>query len=156
IETLDAIDNLEEIIKIFPFKYLHIGLNDLHIERGTNLIFEPFVDGLIGNITTIFKKNNQNFGIGGIGKIGYDVSPTPESLINEHLRLHSNGVILSRSFKGSFNEQTKDLFGKELAQSVKDFRDYEKIAKNLTSKQLLKSYRIMKTDIEETIKNAKI
>ena len=33
VETLDAITNLEEIIQVFPFKYIHIGLNDLHIER---------------------------------------------------------------------------------------------------------------------------
>ena len=156
IETLDAVTNLEEIIKIFPFKYVHIGLNDLHIERGTISMFEPYIDGLMSKITSILKKNNQSFGIGGIGKIGADMSPTPECVLNEHLRLNSNGVILSRSFKGNFNEKTKDLFKKELSQSVKDFRNYEKITKNLNRKQLLDSYKLMKTDIEETLKNAKI
>ena len=72
------------------------------------------------------------------------------------VRLNSNGVILSRSFKGNFNEKTKDLFKKELSQSVKDFRNYEKITKNLNRKQLLDSYKLMKMDIEETLKNAKI
>ena len=53
IETLDAIKNLEEIIKIFPFKYVHIGLNDINIERGTVSMFEPYIDGLMDKITSI-------------------------------------------------------------------------------------------------------
>ena len=156
IETLDAISNLKKIIKIFPFKYMHIGLNDLHIERGTFFMFEPFIDGLMTKITSILRENNQNFGIGGIGKIGTDMSPSPECVLNEHLRLNSNGVILSRSFKGNFNEKTRELFKKRLSKSVKDLRNYEKLAKTLNSKQLLESYKIMKTDIEKTIKNGKI
>jgi hypothetical protein len=156
IETLDAIKNLEEIINTFPFNYVHIGLNDIHIERGTVSMFEPYIDGLMDNVTSILRKNNLDFGIGGIGKIGADMSPTPECVLNEHLRLNSNGVILSRSFKGDFNENNHERFKKELSQSVKDFRSYEKIARNLNSKQLLDSYKIMKTNIEGTIRNAKI
>lgn len=156
IETLDAIKNLEEIIKIFPFKYVHIGLNDINIERGTVSMFEPYIDGLMDKITSILRKNNINFGIGGIGKIGADMSPTPECVLNEHLRLNSSGVILSRSFKGDFDKKNHDLFKKKLSQSVSDFRSYEKIARNLNSKQLLDSYKIMKTDIEGSIRNANI
>ena len=84
------------------------------------------------------------------------MSPTPECVLNEHLRLNSNGVILSRSFKGNFNEKMKGLFEKELSKSVNDFRNYEKIAKTLNEKQLLESYNLMKNDIEKTIKNVEI
>ena len=119
-------------------------------------MFEPFIDGLLDKITLILRKNNQNFGIGGIGKIGADLSPSPECVLNEHLRLNSSGVILSRSFKGNFNEKMKGLFEKELLKSVKNFRIYEKKAKNLNRKQLLESYELMKTDIEKTVKNGKI
>ena len=38
IETTSAIDNLNDILKIYQFKYVHIGLNDIHIERKTNFI----------------------------------------------------------------------------------------------------------------------
>ena len=153
VETLDAINNLDEILKVFKFFYIHIGLNDLNIERGTISMFEPYVDGLIKKISSICIKNNQIFGIGGIGKIAADMSPCPKHLLNEHIRLNSKGVILSRSFKGSFCEETKDLFKKELSNSIKDFRNYEKIANNLNIKQLAESYELMKADIEETIKN---
>lgn len=156
VETLDSVTNLEQIIKIFPFKYIHIGLNDLHIERETTSMFEPYIDGLMDKITLILQNNNQNFGIGGIGKIGAKMSPTPECVLNEHLRLNSSGVILSRSFKGNFNEKTQDLFKKELTQSVKNFRSYEKTANSLNTKQLLDSYELMKNDIKNIIKNENI
>ena len=112
-------------------------------------MFEPFIDGLIDEITTILKKSKKTFGIGGIGKLGWEVTPTPECLINEHIRLNSSGVILSRSFKGNFDEKKMFRFEQELSNSVKDFRDYEKFAKSLNQQQLLKSYLRMKKDIKK-------
>ena len=45
------------------------------------------------------------------------------------------------------------FFEKELSQSITALRNYEKIAKNFNRNQFLKSYKLMKTHIEETIKN---
>ncbi len=156
VETLDAITNLDEIIKIFPFRYLHLGLNDLHIERGTFSLFEPYVDGTLTKISSILKRNNQDFGIGGIGRIGANMFPSPESILTEHIRLKSNGVILSRSFKGNFLEKNKDFFGKELSLAIDDLRTYEKIANNLSNYQLTKNLKKMKKEIEVIKKNEKI
>lgn len=156
VETLDAIANLEDILKLYPFEYVHIGLNDLNIERGTVSMFEPFIDGLMSKVTSILRNNNQNFGIGGIGKIGSNIFPTPECLINEHLRLKSNGVILSRSFKGTFIEEQKNIFKMELAKSVIDLRNYEKKAKNFDKKKLNESYELMSTDINRVINNGNL
>jgi len=156
IETSDAIFNLEEILKIFPFKYFHIGLNDLHIERGTISMFEPYVDGTLVKISSILKKNNHNFGIGGIGKIGANMFPSPECVLNEQIRLKSNGVILSRSFKGNFYEEEKVFFSKKLANAIEDLRSFEKKAEVLSNKELFKSYQKMKKDIEDIKRNEKI
>ena len=156
IETSDAIINLEEILKIFPFKYFHIGLNDLHIERKTISMFEPYVDGTLMKISSIFKKNNQTFGIGGIGKIGASMFPSPECVLNEQIRLKSNGVILSRSFKGNFNEGETVFFSKKLANAVEDLRSFEKKAEVLSNKELFKSYQKMKKDIQDIKRNEKI
>ena len=156
VETLDAITNLEEIIQVFPFKYIHIGLNDLHIERRTVSMFEPYIDGLIEKVTSILRDNDKDFGIGGIGKIGKKMSPSPECLFNEHIRLGSKGVILSRSFKGDFNDEKTDLFKIKLTESVKDLRNYEKKAKNFNEKYLFESYELMKIDIEGAIKDGNI
>jgi len=153
IETTSALDNLNDILKLYPFKYVHIGLNDIHIERNTSFMFEPYIDGLLDKTASILRSNNKKFGIGGIGKIGSDLLPTPECVINEHIRLKSSGVILSRSFKGNFSEESKELFETELTQSVIKFRKQEKYSKTLDEKQLLENYDLMKNDINKVVKN---
>ena len=153
IETTSAINNLDDILKLHPFKYVHIGLNDIHIERNTSFMFEPFIDGLLKKTVSVLKNNNIKFGIGGIGKIGSDLLPTPECLIKEHIRLKSSGVILSRSFKGNFNVVSKRAFEAELKQSVTKFRNYEKYSKTLGQNQLDENYYLMKKDINRVVKN---
>ena len=153
IETTSAIDNLNDILKIYPFKYVHIGLNDINIERNTSFMFEPYVDGLLERTVNILNDNNINFGIGGIGKIGSDLLPTPESIINEHTRLNSSGVILSRSFKGNFSEESKEFFETELTEAVIKFRESEKYSKTLDENQLLENYDLLKNDINKVVKN---
>lgn len=153
IETTKAIDNLNDILKIYPFKYVHIGLNDIHIERETSFMFEPYVDGLLERTVNILKDNNVNFGIGGIGKIGSDLLPTPECIINEHTRLNSSGVILSRSFKGDFSEESKDFFETKLTDAVIKFRESEKYSKTLDENQLLENYDLLKNDISKVVNN---
>ncbi len=149
IETIEAVENLEEILKLFPFKYVHIGLNDLHIQRETKSMFEPFTDGFISKIISILNDNNQKFGIGGIGKIGSKLIPSPVCLINEHVRLKSTGVILSRSFKGSFNLESKELFELELSKSLNKFRKAEKNSRSLSEEELLNSYHNMKVEMSK-------
>ena len=56
IETTSAINNLDDILKLHPFKYVHIGLNDIHIERNTSFMFEPFIDGIIKKNSLCLKK----------------------------------------------------------------------------------------------------
>tara|TARA_B110001450_G_scaffold219842_1_gene214992 strand:- start:231 stop:2219 length:1989 start_codon:yes stop_codon:yes gene_type:complete len=152
IETRSALDNLNDILKVYPFKYVHIGLNDIHIERNTSFMFEPFVDGLLDTAISILRSSNIKFGIGGIGKIGSELLPTPECVINEHTRLKSSGVILSRSFKGNFSEESKEHFEAELIQSVSKFRKHEIYSSKLDENQLLESYVLMQNDIFKVVK----
>lgn len=153
IETMSALENLDEILKLYPFNYVHIGLNDIHIERNTTFMFEPYTDGTLEKSVEIIKMNNIKFGIGGIGKIGSDLLPKPESIIIEHTRLKSSGIILSRSFKGNFDEESKETFENELKESVKKFREQEKFSKTLDTTQLLENYNTIKNDINAVVKN---
>lgn len=153
IETTSAIENLNDILKIYPFKYVHIGLNDIHIERNTNFMFEPYVDGLLQRTINILNDYNVNFGIGGIGRIGSGLLPTPECIINEHTRLNSSGVILSRSFKGNFSEESKEFFESELTNALIKFRESEKYSKTLDENMLLENYDLLKNDINKVVKN---
>lgn len=154
VETMGAINNLAAILSMYPFEYLHIGLNDLHIERQTASMFEPYIDGLLSDVVSTLHMHKQRFGIGGIGKIGSDLSPSPESVMNELVRLQSDGVILSRSFKGVFSESTAAEFEAELSESVKALRRHERHALECSEAELIASYNRMKLDIEALRKNA--
>lgn len=151
IETVSAIENLNKILKLYPFKYVHVGLNDIHIERQTSFMFEPYIDGLLAKVVSVLKDNNVAFGVGGIGKIGSDLLPTPERVINELVRLNSSGVILSRSFKGTFLNESRKTFEKQLKESVTRFREHEKYALGLSINELNRSYLVMKSDIEKVV-----
>lgn len=153
IETTSAIYNLNDILNIYPFKYVHIGLNDIHIERKTGFMFEPFIDGLLSKIVNKLNDNNVKFGIGGIGKIGSNLLPTAECIINEHTRLNSSGVILSRTFKGEFSEESKQIFENELTDAVLKLREFEKYSRTLDDNQLLENYDLLKNDIIKVLTN---
>ena len=149
IETMDAVRHIEDILSLYPFEYIHIGLNDLHIERRTGSMFEPYVDGLLENIASILRKRGQKFGIGGIGKIGDKLFPTPECVLIEQLRLKSRGVILSRSFKGKFDSSLKETFESDLSHAVANLRRQETLAKFLSKSELLENYSLMEAQIED-------
>jgi 2-keto-3-deoxy-L-rhamnonate aldolase RhmA len=47
VETAEAIENLDEIVKVSGIDEIHIGLNDLHLAYGLNFMFELVADGTI-------------------------------------------------------------------------------------------------------------
>ena len=147
IETIDAINNLDKILDLYEFKYVHIGLNDIHIERKTNSMFEPFVDGLLDKISKILLNKKQKFGIGGIGKIDLNLKPSAESILIEHKRLGSEGVILSRTFKGVFNNDVAS-FSKQLENSINDLRKAEKRILNYSNYKIQGNRKVMLNDLE--------
>lgn len=147
IETMGAINNLDKILDLHKFKYVHIGLNDIHIERKTISMFEPFVDGLLDKISKILLKKNQKFGIGGIGKIDLNLKPSAESILIEHKRLGSEGVILSRTFKGVFNNNVAN-FSNQLEDSINNLRKAEKRILNYSNDKIQGNRKVMLNDLE--------
>ena len=147
LETMSAVSELEEILDLYPFEYIHIGLNDLHIERLTNSMFEPYIDGLLCSITAKLRNRGQKFGIGGIGKIGDALYPEPERILIEQYRLNSSGIILSRSFKGKFELASRDTFEVNLSQAISDLRKHEKLVQQLNKAEMMRNYEIMKAQI---------
>lgn len=97
LETLEAISAIEDILILPGIDYIHVGLNDLHIQRNTKFMFEFFSDGLMDDVASKLLKNQLKFGIGGVSRYG-TLKPPAERVLNEHKRLGSSGVILSRSF----------------------------------------------------------
>jgi len=97
LETMDAIAALDDILALPGIDFVHIGLNDLHIERGTTFMFEFLADGGVDAIAVKLRASGITFGFGGMARIGGLVPPA-ERILAEHFRLGSTGVILSRSF----------------------------------------------------------
>lgn len=98
LETSQAFCRIEDILKISGIDRIHIGLNDLHLSLGLDFMFECLSSGVVEYLVQKIKKTNIKFGIGGIARIGEGELPA-EKILKEHVRLGSEMVILSRTFK---------------------------------------------------------
>jgi len=125
IETMDAIKNIDLIMELGDIDLIHIGLNDLHIERKTTFMFEFLADGSLDDLLNKIKKYNVPFGFGGMARIGSLVPPA-EHILTEHYRLGSKAVILSRSFCNVNDYESLNEFKKVFSEEVKKIREYER------------------------------
>lgn len=118
LETLAGIEVLDDILAIPGIDFVHIGLNDLHIERGTTFMFEFLADGGVDAIAAKLRAAGITFGFGGMARIG-GLMPPAERILAEHYRLGSTGVILSRSFchpsQATGSEAFEAMFRQEVA-----------------------------------------
>jgi hypothetical protein len=97
LETIDGVNLLEDLLKINEIDYIHIGLNDLHLEMKKTFMFELLADGTVDSIVEKIKTSKIPYGFGGVARIGEGLLPA-ENILAEHYRLGSSMVILSRSF----------------------------------------------------------
>ena len=106
VETISAVQDIEQIVKVRGIKEVYIGLNDLHLDMGLRFRFEPLASGLVDELATTIKSAGLPFGFGGIARVGEGVIPG-EMILGEHVRLGSSSVILSRTFhrKSGGNEE---------------------------------------------------
>lgn len=97
LETVEAINHIDEILDLNGIDMVYVGLNDLHLELGMKFMFELLVDGTVENLGAKIKAKGIPFGFGGIAALnGGDL---PGSMVlKEHVRLGSSMVIVSRSF----------------------------------------------------------
>lgn len=117
LETKEAVECLDEVLNLDKIDEIHIGLNDLHLSYGLKFMFEPLANGLVENICKEIRVKNIPYGFGGIAKIGEGTLPA-EDILEEHFRLGSSRVILSRSFCN--------------LELIKDFQEVEQIfSKNM-------------------------
>lgn len=97
LETMDAVHNVDAILAVPGIHFIHVGLNDLHIERRTRFMFQFLADGAMDALAARFRAKGMPFGFGGMARIG-ELVPPAERILAEHYRLGSTSVILSRSF----------------------------------------------------------
>lgn len=99
IETAAAMVRIDKILSIPGIDEIFIGLNDLHISMGLTFMFELLSGGIVEYIANKCNDAGVNFGFGGIARIGEGDLPS-DNILGEHIRLGSQSVILSRTFKG--------------------------------------------------------
>lgn len=124
LETLAGIEALEEILALPGIDFVHIGLNDLHIERGTTFMFEFLAEGGVDAVAAKLRSAGIAFGFGGIARIG-NLAPPAECILAEHFRLGSTGVILSRSFCQSSDAAENEDFETILKAEIAKVRSVE-------------------------------
>lgn len=153
VETLDAVNNLVDILDIKSIDRIHIGLNDIHIESKSKFMFEPFENGMLEEISILIKSRNINFGIGGISKIGSSLRPSPEMILVEHMRLGSSSVILSRSFLDLSIEKDTRIIKERFTKGVEDIRNWELEISKWTTEMLNKNHKKISNEIKQIVRN---
>lgn len=106
LETPEAVEAIDEILRLPGIDEIHIGLNDLSLGLGLPFMFELLADGTVERLCLKFREAGIPYGFGGIASLGKGLLPA-ERIIREHYRLGSTRVILSRSFCNA--EQIGDL-----------------------------------------------
>ena len=97
LETKEAADILDDILRIDGIDEIHIGLNDLSMSMGKTFLFEVLTDGTVEKLCRKLKAAGMVYGFGGVARPGHGIVPA-EMIVREHYRLGSSMVILSRAF----------------------------------------------------------
>ncbi len=112
IETQEAADQANAL-SVLPIERIYVGLNDLHIDRGTDTIFTPLVDGYLDRIRDECRE--VAFGFGGLTLPELGAPLAARHLYAEMARLDCSFTFLRRSFY-------RDVVGKESADEVKGMK----------------------------------
>ena len=86
LETREAVECLDEVLKHGDMDEIHIGLNDLHLSYGLDFMFELLSNGIVEKIVKKIKRTGIPYGFGGIARLGCGDLPA-ERIIMEHYRL---------------------------------------------------------------------
>lgn len=150
LETKEAVQNIDEIMKIKGINSFHIGLNDLHLAYEKSFMFELMIDGTVEYIVDKLKSCKYEYGIGGIARIGYGLVNS-EYIINEHYRLGSSGAILSRSFCNADKIDDFKILRDIFARGIKDIRLHENKIKAYNSEDFENSRKILAKKISDVV-----
>ena len=139
LETKEAAEQVDDILKVPGIDEMYVGLNDLHLSYGQKFMFQPLCDGKMDYLAERIKASGKPFGFGGIARVGFGMLPA-EFIIGEHYRLGSTAAILSRGFCNmnlvEDPNEVRDLF----IQGVKNIRKREKECESFTKEQFAENH----------------
>ena len=154
LETKEAVNCLDEVLKNEFIDEVYIGLNDLHLSYGLTFMFEPLTNGLVEEICQTLSKNNIPFGFGGVAKVGDGLLPS-ENIIAEHYRLGSTRAILSRSFCDTAKISDESEIERVFNENMKVLRWYEKTVQNFTAEEFKANKESTEKRVAEIVESIK-
>ncbi|WP_300449815.1 aldolase/citrate lyase family protein [Fusobacterium sp.] len=154
LETKEAVECLDEVLKNGGFNEIHIGLNDLHLSYKKSFMFELLTNGIVEGICNKIKQYNIPYGFGGIAKIG-DGLLVAEKIMTEHFRLGSSRAILSRTFCDNATIQNIDEIDRVFRLNMQKIRDYEKLIEGMSQEKLEKNKIETKLIVDNIVKMIK-
>jgi len=140
LETKEAVDIVDVVLKITGVVEIHIGLNDLHLSYGLDFMFELLTNGTVEKLCEKFKTAGLPYGFGGIAKIGDGAVPA-EKIILEHYRLGSTRAILSRTFCDNAKIESIEEIDRVFRTNMAELREFEEYAAEAKD-QIFKDNRI--------------
>ena len=129
VETVEAVERIDEIIDLPGIDEIFIGLNDLSLGYGKKFMFEVLADGTVERLIEKFKSKNIPYGFGGLASLDGGLLPG-RMVLKEHYRLGSGCVILSRSFCNTSKITDLDEIKTIFCSGVSGIREYEKECEN--------------------------
>lgn len=124
VETPEAVECIDEILEIDGIDEIYIGLNDLSLGYKKKFMFELLADGTVDYLTQKFKDKGIPFGFGGLASLEGGLLPG-RMVLEEHYRLGSGSVILSRSFCNVNKHADLSEINEIFCNGVTEIRKYE-------------------------------
>lgn len=151
LETPQALVRLPELVERSRYiDEIHVGLNDLHLAMKLDFMFEIVASGLLDAVADRIKEKGIRFGFGGIARVGQGHIPAEDVLV-EHVRLGSEIVILSRSFRA--NLPTDEQQGDVLAAEIAKLREWEEKLRKLPREELMARSDVVRRRIFEVARS---
>ena len=81
LETMPAVEQLDEILRSDRYFEVHVGLNDLGIQRGHASPFSMMLDPLLPRIARQVRQSNRPLAVGRLARVDDTALPVPASLV---------------------------------------------------------------------------
>ncbi len=150
VETTEAANIIEDIVKIQGIDEIHIGLNDLHLALHKKFMFELLADDTVERLCKIIAQKQIPYGFGGIARLGYGDLPA-EYIIAEHYRLGSTMAILSRSFCNANKIKNPEEIEQTFKKGIQLIRDWEQKVVLFSEEDFQKNRQIVRQKVNEVV-----
>ena len=154
LETKEAVECLDEVLKIDGIDEIHIGLNDLHLSYKMTFMFELLSNGTVEKICEKIKAAGIPYGFGGVSSLGTGEIPA-EKIIMEHYRIGSTMAILSRSFCDTELISDLGVVDKIFSKYLFELRRYEETLISTTEERFMENKKDVLKCVEKIVKTKK-